>query len=418
MIIGNFLNSFEGGANLAGLRLHNGFLSLNQKSYVISSQKTLAYDHCIQAFHPSSAFLKLSQRYQLWAIRRNLRPAGSLASPVLYGRTNYRSLDLKCNIIHIVSSQRWLDIPSFLSSVPPSIPIVFTLHDFIPISGGCPYPFACSQYSSQCGSCPQLVNSSPSDISSSFWKIRKKSYINRKNLFLVANSQWTLAEAKRSSLYSCFRDITVIPNALDLSEYSPIPTRIARQALGIDNKTLIIGFSSSTLDDPRKGGEILINSLQPGHGINAPVTLLTMGKGSFPSSIGNIRVINIGQGSHYLIQRLFYSSLDLFVVPSIVETFGNTAMESIACGTPVLCFDDSGGLSTFVHDQVNGFLIKGEKSSSNLSAALSYILSRPLHLKSMRSLCNKYAQQSFCHLVYAQRYLDFFHRVIAACNAN
>ncbi|MFW5919450.1 MAG: glycosyltransferase [Halanaeroarchaeum sp.] len=50
----------------------------------------------------------------------------------------------------------------------------------------------------------------------------------------------------------------------------------------------------------------------------------------------------------------FYSALDVFAFPSPVETQGLVALESIACGTPVVAVD-RGALSSTVHDGTTGY---------------------------------------------------------------
>ncbi len=52
----------------------------------------------------------------------------------------------------------------------------------------------------------------------------------------------------------------------------------------------------------------------------------------------------------------FYSAADLMVVPSYYESFGLVAVESLACGTPVIA-SKVGGLQYIVQDGENGFLI-------------------------------------------------------------
>lgn len=52
--------------------------------------------------------------------------------------------------------------------------------------------------------------------------------------------------------------------------------------------------------------------------------------------------------------RLAYSVADVFVAPSIMEAFGKTLAEAMACGTPVVCFDATRPRDIVDH-MVNGY---------------------------------------------------------------
>jgi D-inositol-3-phosphate glycosyltransferase len=53
---------------------------------------------------------------------------------------------------------------------------------------------------------------------------------------------------------------------------------------------------------------------------------------------------------------LFYSAADTTVMPSSYESFGLVAVESLACGTPVVA-TRIGGLTSIVHDGETGVLV-------------------------------------------------------------
>jgi D-inositol-3-phosphate glycosyltransferase len=53
---------------------------------------------------------------------------------------------------------------------------------------------------------------------------------------------------------------------------------------------------------------------------------------------------------------LYYSAADVTVMPSSYESFGLVAVESLACGTPVVA-TRVGGLTSIVHDGETGLLV-------------------------------------------------------------
>jgi D-inositol-3-phosphate glycosyltransferase len=59
----------------------------------------------------------------------------------------------------------------------------------------------------------------------------------------------------------------------------------------------------------------------------------------------------------------WYRAADLTVVPSYSESFGLVAIESQACGTPVVAAS-VGGLRTAVRDGVSGILVDGHDPAS------------------------------------------------------
>lgn len=52
----------------------------------------------------------------------------------------------------------------------------------------------------------------------------------------------------------------------------------------------------------------------------------------------------------------YYSAADVSVMPSSYESFGLVAVESLACGTPVVA-TRVGGLTSIVHDGETGLLV-------------------------------------------------------------
>jgi glycosyltransferase involved in cell wall biosynthesis len=65
-----------------------------------------------------------------------------------------------------------------------------------------------------------------------------------------------------------------------------------------------------------------------------------------------------------------YASADLFIFPSLTETFGNVTLEALASGTPVLAFDCAAAKEV-IEDELNGWLVPGEDAQRYVLRALA-----------------------------------------------
>jgi hypothetical protein len=68
----------------------------------------------------------------------------------------------------------FLDYWLFVTGVLRSTPIVWTLQDLNPPTGGCHYDFGCERYATHCGPCPQLGSGNAKDLSREVWKRKQR----------------------------------------------------------------------------------------------------------------------------------------------------------------------------------------------------------------------------------------------------
>lgn len=80
----------------------------------------------------------------------------------------------------------------------------------------------------------------------------------------------------------------------------------------------------------------------------------------------------------------YYASADLFVFPSVTETFGNVTIEALASGLPVLAFDTAAAGDWVRHD-ANGWLVPPQDESGLLAVATS-LAQDPSRLAQARTL--------------------------------
>jgi glycosyltransferase involved in cell wall biosynthesis len=291
-------------------------------------------------------------------------------------------------------------------------PLVWTLHDMWPLTGGCNYSKECDRYTQSCGACPQLKSTREQDLSRWVWRRKAKAWKNL-NLTIVSPSHW-LADCARSSPLFRNRRIEVIPHGLDLTKYRPIDWKIARQLLNLptDKQLVLFGASPGTTGDQRKGFHLLQLALQRLGKLSFQnrLELVIFGDSQSDQSLDlDFSVHYLGQLHDDLSLALAYASADVMVVPSLQEAFGQTASESLACGTPVVAFNAT-GLQDIVEHQRNGYLAKPFEIE-DLIQGITWILEDCDRHQKLRAGARKKAEQEFGLELQAQRYLSLFNQI-------
>ena len=156
--------------------------------------------------------------------------------------------------------------------------------------------------------------------------------------------------------------IELAPCGVDLSLFRPLDRREARERLGLDGGVVLLYVGRL---EPLKGLELLLHTaaqLETGQ----EVRVLVVGGAVSPDrEVAPIKRLatdlKVGEAFDF-VGRVdqdqlpwYYSAADVCVVPSYYESFGLAALESMACGTPVVA-TRVGGLSTIVQHGRTGYL--------------------------------------------------------------
>lgn len=280
-------------------------------------------------------------------------------------------------------------------------PIVWTLRDMWPMTGGCHYSYECENYNSGCGCCKQLNSHKKNDLSRMV--LRRKQKLIPKNTTLVGISNWISEVARKSYLFNGF-DIRTIFNGINTDEFIPIEKNIAKQSLGIlSDKTLIL-CGACSLKERYKGFSKYIEAMNY---LDRSKYLLCFFGNLDESEVSKLgfEFINFGYLHDILLMRLVYSAADIFVAPSIMEAFGKTLVESLACGTPVVCFDATGPQDIIDH-KVNGY--KAEPfNCEDLAEGINWISKNKDSSQLILSSREK-AVNAFDTKIVAKKYLDIY----------
>jgi glycosyltransferase involved in cell wall biosynthesis len=298
----------------------------------------------------------------------------------------------EADVINVHKVQHFVDLPALFQHLPPSKPIVITLHDLSPITGGCDYPGSCRRFQATCGCCPIIDSHRAGDYSHRIFRMKEMAYStrSRERLAFVGNSVWSGEKARLSALTKG-RKVEVIHYGLDQAVYSPQKRREARQALGIGAEEAVLLFAAHDLGLLHKGGRYLRDALANVR-CQQLIRLLTMGSGHFEAGSGYLHT-HFGQVESDELQALLYRAADVFVIPSLEEAFGQSALEAIACGTVVAGFA-VGGIVDIVQNDLNGLLVVRGDSNALGQAIMRLLEDETLRVRWQES-CQAWVKARF-----------------------
>jgi D-inositol-3-phosphate glycosyltransferase len=194
------------------------------------------------------------------------------------------------------------------------------------------------------------------------------------------------AEATQlQELYGAARErIEVVPPGVEHAFFSPGDRGGARAALGLGDHPVLLFVGRI---QPLKGLDVAVATLA---GLDDPTAVLVAVGGPSgvdgPTELGRVQALATELGvadrvrfvppqPHHMLST-YYRAANVTIVPSRSESFGLVALESAACGTPVVAAA-VGGLRTLVEHGETGFLVD-ERDPALYASRVDDILEDPL----------------------------------------
>ena len=372
MRILHLTNNLEDGAGRAVFRIHKALLYLGVDSTVFVAKSN---NHAIQN-EPNVLNVSTLNLYRSTKTTANNRYKISklsklvvLVVPKLYRfylrirwgpKKLFNFQQSNCDLKLILNRVAKVDvvclysIQSFLSprdvyeiAMKSGVPLVWTPLDIEPMTGGCHFSQGCERYQIGCSKCPQLSNRGAKDISWKIFKLKTESYKDLPITF-VATTSSVYSWLRSSKLYKGKRIEDNFLLGVDSSVFYRTESTSAREQLNLSEEAIYILFGAFDLDDPRKGGHILVAALQhlwqeynnSSHKkILDRLCLLTIGNaGQFHNWDLPCNSHSLGLITNDAILALVYNSVDVVAVPSLDDAGPMMVNEAVACGTPIVAF--------------------------------------------------------------------------------
>ncbi len=204
---------------------------------------------------------------------------------------------------------------------------------------------------------------------------------------LAQNSQGIIAatEKERADIVRHYGavpgKIRVIPCGVDLTLFQPLDRSQAKRQAGLAGERVVLFVGRI---EPLKGLDRLIMAMTCLPHQRRPKLVIIGGDEHSQQEVERLRrlsaeleiadsVIFRGRIKHEELPR-FYCAADVCVVPSYYESFGLVALESLACGTPVVA-TDVGNLRNIIRQGETGYVV-ANNDPRLLADGISLLLSK------------------------------------------
>jgi len=393
----------KGGAAKAVLRLYEALKKHIPDTMLFTQQRnkksrTTFFSPWVNPLVPIQPYLDFAAGYAHTYTRNTYFPA-KLTSNLLYRQIEKAQPD----IVHF----NWMQggYMDFAPEKIPSRPVVWTLHDFWPITGGCSYPGECERLFDRCGNCPLFRHHTPNDLSYRVFQRKQAFFDAHPDLQIIAPSTW-LRDTLIKSPITQYHTVTVIPNGIDTTAFVPLEKNEARNAIQANReKTIILFGAMGATSNPLKGFDLLLEGLS--HLDSKSFQLIVFGS-TTKLHKQKFSIIHYPYIHNHRMLNYLYSAADVMVVPSRQEVFGQTVTEALACGTAVVAFNTNGPADLITHLK-NGFLAS-PFSTESLAEGIQWVLNN--NPEALGKNARKHCVENFDSSIIAQSHIQLYNKLL------
>ena len=395
-------------------RRYNGYdmiHDLDQNKYEIKQaviEKISKDKNVINLIHNPGEQIVM-EKYMALEEKLSIKNIISVTSPILLKQKEYKEAD----IIHFHQFHNAnLSLP-FLRKVASEKKVIMTLHDPWLLTGHCVHFYDCDKWKNGCHECPNLSSffEMKEDHCHDMWKLKKELFDDL-DIDIVVSSDWMLNLVKQSPIFEHIKKIHKIPFGIDEKRFSKISYKEARKHYNIPEDSFV--FFCRTQGE-FKGTEYILEA-QKKLKEKEKVTIITCEiKGLLDDVKDKYNVIDLG-----LIKddEMMYAmnACDVFLMPSLAESFGFMAIEAMACGKPVIVFDNT-ALPSVTHAPECGYLVK-DRDAEDLMKVMKHVIENPKEVKERGKKAISIVKEEYSLNVYNDRLNKLYEEVLKGKQKN
>jgi glycosyltransferase involved in cell wall biosynthesis len=387
-----------GGAYKAAVRLHEGLSLLGVESEILLRTKTNMDNVGVEVF--DNKFQEyVSKAKNLWNM---MQADGEISRDVLGTDISNNRYVKEADIIILHWTNSFLAVHEYLKLAKLGKPILWFMHDMWLFTGGCHCDEYCGRFEKGCGNCPMVAKPRDNDISHRNFMDKQK-LLQKMEVTIAGPSNWIVESASKSVILSG-KNIYHLPNMLNTELFKPLPDKEKlrrKYGVPIDKKVILFGAADTGTENKNKGFRFLVNALEKLSRDEYCLVVFGNSSNSAPLPEGfDVKLLGFISDENQLVE--IYNMADVFVNPSMQESFGYTVCEAMACGTPAVAFPISGLKEQITHKE-NGYIATFQ-DSDDLSRGIEYCCDnfRLLGINARKNALN-YSYENV-----AKKYLEMF----------
>jgi len=220
------------------------------------------------------------------------------------------------------------------------VPTILTLHDAWLLSGHCAHSLDCDRWRIGCGECPDLTiyPAVRRDATAYNWQ-RKREIYQQSRLYVATPCRWLMQKVEASMLAPAIVEARVIPNGVDVNVFRPADRKQMRAVLGFPEDARILLFAANGIraniwKDYRtlRGAIGRVAASMDGRNL----FFVALGDEGATERVGEAEIRFVPYQTAPQSVASYYQAADLYIHAARADTFPNTVLEALACGTPVV----------------------------------------------------------------------------------
>jgi len=297
--------------------------------------------------------------------KQSIKNVLSITTPALRKMKEYKEAD----IVHIhMLHNSGLSLYA-LRKIAKEKRLVISMHDPWLLTGRCVHYFDCNKWKNGCNTCEHLDTYFPlkEDNCHELWELKKNTF-DGLDVDIIYPTEWTGNNIKESPILKNQKHLHRITFGIDIENFNSITRKEARKKLGLEDDEVVLFHRAQ---NEFKGTPFVLEALKELETDKKVVIMTCENTGLLDEVKGKVRVLDLGLlNDKEMITAM--NACDIFLMPSIGESFGLMAVEAMACSKPVIVFDNS-ALPYTTHAPECGYLVKN-RDSHDLSLAIKHLV--------------------------------------------